>query len=96
MRPKPEPVVFGREGILVDADFADGFLGRKLAAAEAIDIDLAAVGAGAGSGQRLQRVGQIVGIVGQRGQVFALDHQGGGVVVRLHADGSVPAFRPSL
>src|SRR5579859_472484 len=34
-----ELVVFGRERILVDADLADGILGGKLAAAEAIDID---------------------------------------------------------
>src|ERR1017187_3799145 len=49
-----QPVVFGGERVLVDADFADGFLGRKLAAAEAIDINGAAVGSGAGAGERLQ------------------------------------------
>ncbi len=82
-----EAVVFRRERILVDADFADGFLGGKLAAAEAIDIDLSAVGTGAGPGERLQRVSQIVGIVGQRGEIFAFDHQRGGVVIGLDAHG---------
>ena len=81
-----ELVVFRGEGILIDADFADGFLGRKLAAAEAVDVDGAAVGSGAGSGERLQGVGEIVGIVGQRGQIFAAQHQRGGVVVGLHAE----------
>ena len=80
-----EPVVFGGEGILVDADFANGFLGRKLAAAEAIDVDGAAVGSGAGTGERLQGVGEIVGIVGQGGEVFAAQHERGGVVVGFHA-----------
>ena len=81
-----EPVVFGGEGVLVDADFADGFLGRKLAAAEAIDVDGAAIGSGAGSGERLQGVGEIVGIVGEGGQVFAAQHQRGGVVIGLYAE----------
>src|SRR5205823_2995922 len=65
-----QPVVFGGEGILVDADLANGFLGRQVAAAETIDIDGAAVGAGAGSGQRLQRVRKVVRIVGQGRQIF--------------------------
>ena len=81
-----ELVVLGGEGILIDADFADGFLGRKLAAAEAIDVDRAAVGSGAGPGERLQGVGEIVGIVGERGQIFAAQHERGGVVIGFHAD----------
>ncbi len=81
-----EFVVLGGEGILIDADFADGFLGRQLAAAEAIDINGAAVGSGAGPGERLQGIGEIVGIVGERGQIFAAQHECGGVVIRFHAD----------
>ena len=87
-----QPVEFGGKGILVDADLADGFLGRQLAAAETIDVDLPAVGTGAGAGQRLQRVGKIVGIVRQRLQVVALDHQRGGVVVRLPRSPAVGLF----
>src|SRR5207248_11475838 len=49
-----EAVVLGGEGVLVDADLADRLLGRKLAAAEAVDIDLPAIGSGARSGERLQ------------------------------------------
>ena len=41
--PETEFVVLGGKGILIDADFANGFFGRKLAADEAIDIDGAAV-----------------------------------------------------
>ena len=54
MRPITELVVFRGERILVDADFADGSLGRKLTAGEAVDINLPAVGSGRGAGQRLQ------------------------------------------
>ena len=64
-----EPVVLGGKRVLVDANLADGFLGRQLAAAEPIDVDLAAVGAGAGTGQGLERIGQVVGIVRQRFQI---------------------------
>ncbi len=81
-----ELVVFGGEGVLIDADFANRFLGRKLAAAEAIDVNGAAIGSGAGSGERLQGVGEIVGIVGEGGEVFAAQHQCGGVIVGLHAE----------
>ena len=84
--PEAELVVFGGEGVLIDADFADGFLGRQLAAAEAIDVDGAAIWPRAGAGERLQGVGEIVGIVGKGGQIFAAQHQGGGVVIGFHAD----------
>src|SRR5580698_3878393 len=47
--PEPKLVELGREGVLVDADLSNGFLGRQLAAAETVDIDRAAVGTGARS-----------------------------------------------
>src|ERR1019366_894462 len=74
-----ELVVFGGEGVLIDADFADGFLGRALPAAEAIDVNGAAIGSGAGSGRRLQGGGDSVGIGGEGGQIRAAQHQRGGV-----------------
>ena len=39
---KAEPVVLGSKRILIDADFANGFLRRKLPAAKTIDEDLTA------------------------------------------------------
>src|SRR5215831_12406304 len=39
-------VIFRREGILVDADFQDRFLGRKLPAGKAVNINLSAAGPG--------------------------------------------------
>ena len=81
-----ELVVFGGEGVLIDANFADGFLGRELTAAEAVDVNRAAIGSGAGPGERLKGVGEIVGIVGERGQIFAAQHQRGGVVIGFHAE----------
>ncbi len=51
--PIAQLVVFGGKGILVDANFANGFFGRKLAGRKAVDIKLSAVGAGGWSSQRL-------------------------------------------
>src|SRR5712692_2576123 len=58
-------VVLGGERVLVDAHFANRFLGRKPPAGEAVDINLPAVGTRAGAGQGLQIGSQIVGIVGE-------------------------------
>jgi hypothetical protein len=41
-----DAVVLRRKRILVDVDLEDGRLRRKLAAGEAVDIDLSAIGAG--------------------------------------------------
>lgn len=41
------------ERILIDADFADGLLGRQASAGEAIDKDLSAIGTGSGPGKGL-------------------------------------------
>ena len=41
--PVAKLVVLRREGVLVDADFADGRLWRELSAREAVDIDLSAI-----------------------------------------------------
>src|SRR5882672_9315696 len=45
-----ELVEFRRKRILVDADLANGLLGRKLASAESVDEDGAATRTGGGSG----------------------------------------------
>ena len=64
-------VVFGGKRILVDADFANRRLGRKLARGETVDIHLSAVRSGGGSGQSLQIGLQFVGIIGQSFQFLA-------------------------
>ena len=67
-----ELVVFGGEGILIDANFANGGFGRKLAPGEAVNIDLTTVGTGSRTRERLQIVLEFVGIVGEGFQIFAL------------------------
>ena len=85
--PIAQPVEFSRKGILVDANLANRRLGRKLPAAEAVDVDLAAVGSGRGSGQRRQLVRQFIRIVGERVQIRALEDDGAGVAAGFHIDG---------
>src|SRR5260370_29289791 len=57
-------VVLGGERVLIDAHFANRFLGREPPAGEAVDVNLSAVGTGAGARQGLQIGSQIVWIVG--------------------------------
>src|SRR6185312_482775 len=64
-----ELVVLRRERVLVDADFADRRLGRKLAAGEAVDVNLSAVGACGWAGESGKLRGKFIGIVRQRLEV---------------------------
>src|SRR5205085_732773 len=57
-----QAVVFGRERVLVNANFADGRLGGKTAAGESIDKNLAAVGACRRTGQGLKIGGEVIGV----------------------------------
>ena len=84
--PVAQLVVLRRKWVLVDADFADRRFWRKLAAGKSIDIDLPAVGACRRTGQRIEFVLQLVGIVGKRIQILALDDDGSRVAVRTGAD----------
>jgi hypothetical protein len=59
----------GENGILVDANLADGILARQRAAGEAVDVNLTAARTSRWSGQRLQIGLQIVRIVRQRASV---------------------------
>jgi len=90
-----ERVVLGREGVGVDPNFADRLFRRKLAAAEAIDEDLAAIRTRRWSGQRLQVGRKIIRVVGERLQIVPPKHQGPGIF-----DGSVltagPAFSATV
>ncbi len=77
-----ELVEFRGEWVLVDSYFADGGLGRELPAGKSVDVDLASVGAGRRPGERVQLILQLIGIVRERVQVFALDHDRARVVIR--------------
>ena len=61
------------EGILIDADLADGGFGRELAPAESINIDFAAVGSGRGPGECLKFILQLTGVIGKGVEVVAFD-----------------------
>src|SRR6202034_1012908 len=80
-------VVLGRKRILVNADFANRGLGRKLAGGETVDIHLAAVRSRRGAGQGLQVGQQFVGIVGQSFEFLAGNGDGAGVAGGIHVDG---------
>src|SRR5690349_9446705 len=69
--PEPEPVVFGRERILIDSDLANRVLGREFAAAESIYVQGTAVRSRSGTGEGLEIGCQIVGIVRKRVQIGA-------------------------
>src|SRR5438132_14381675 len=58
--PEAQLIVFRGEGILVDTDLADGFLGGQVAAAEAVDKNRSAVGRRARAGQRLEPIRQLL------------------------------------
>src|SRR5271157_1460551 len=79
-------VVFGRKRILIDADLANRRLRRKLAAGESVDVDLAAVGPGRRSGQRLQVLLQLIGIVRERFKVLAGENDGTGIASGVDVD----------
>ena len=82
-----ELVVLGRKRILVDADLADRFLRGELASAESIDEDCATAGSGRRAGERQQVRLEILGIVGQRLQIGAAQHQRARVVRGVGGDG---------
>ena len=80
------PIELGREGAAVQADLADRRLRRHPASGEAVDVDLPAARSGGGPGQRLERLGQLVRVVGQRFEVAALDQDGAGSRVRRECE----------
>src|SRR6266404_6384535 len=82
---KAHAIILRGEWILVDADFTDGRLGRKLAAGESVNVDLPAIGPGRGAGQRLEFRLQFIRIVRERIKIFAADHDAAGVIVRAGA-----------
>ena len=75
-----EFVVLGGERILVDAYFADGGLGRKLAGGESINVNLATVGSRGGSSESLEISLQFIGVVRQGLQLLAGKDNGACIV----------------
>jgi hypothetical protein len=94
--PEPQPVVLGGKGVRVEADLADRLLGRHAPAGEAVDEELAAAGAGGGTGQGLQRFRQVVGVVGQRLEVVALEDDGPRALAGVEAEGRLALHRRGL
>ena len=68
-----ERIILCREGILVDTNFADGGLGRKAAAGEAVDVDLRGMLAVATShGEQLFL--QVIIAGGEHVEIAAFEH----------------------
>ncbi len=55
--------------------------GGKLSAGKAVNVNLPSVGAGRRTGKRVQLILQFIGIIRQRVQILALDHDRTGIVV---------------
>src|SRR5437879_4930212 len=69
--PVTEPVVLRRKWILIDANLTNGRFRRECAGSEAIDVNLAAVRTCGRAGKRLKLGLQLIGIIGERFQVFS-------------------------
>src|SRR6478609_10331142 len=82
---KAHTVILRGKRILVDANFPDGRLWRKLATGKTVNVNLPAIGPGGRTGQCLKFRLQLVGIVRKRVKVFAADHDAAGIVVRAGA-----------
>ncbi len=68
---------------LVDANLANGIFGGQLTAAEPIDINRVAARASRRSGQSLMIGGQVLRTIGERVEIFPLQHKGWGVIRRV-------------
>ncbi len=86
-------VILGGEGVLVDLYGADGVFWRKLAAAEAVDVNLRSVLAIAAGecGELLLKRGVVIGevaelLVGERERAAVGVFRGAAAVVAAHAD----------
>src|SRR5579863_3245853 len=83
--PIAQLVVVRGEWILIDSNFANGRLGRQLPARKSVNKDLSPIRTRSWTGERSQFVLQLVGIVGKRIEIFALDHDGAGIAFRTGA-----------
>ena len=88
----PEPVVFGRERILIDSDLTDRVLGRELSATESIDVKAPAVRSGGRTGEGLEIGSQIVGVIGERVKIGAAQDYGARVRRGFGADAGSAAI----
>src|ERR1700690_1559761 len=80
-------VILRGERILVDADFANRSLGRKLPSGKSININLTAVRSRGRPGKRFKFLLQLVGVVGKRFEILSLDYDGTGILRRTDAYG---------
>ena len=81
-----EPVIFGRERVLIDSNLADRCFGRQSAAGKAVDKDFAAARTHGRTSQRLQILFQSVSIIRQRFQRFSLHDHCAGIACRIDSD----------
>ena len=77
-------VVFRRKWILIDANLADGRFRRQLSGSETVDVHLSAVRSSGRPGKSFEIGLQLIGIVGQRLEFFARNHDGAGIVGGIH------------
>src|SRR5579884_658219 len=80
-------VVFRGERVLVDANLANGGFRRKLAAGEAVNVDLSPTGTGGGARKGFEIGLKIVGIIGERLEILAFQDDLAGVVALADFDG---------
>ena len=69
--------------ILIDANLTDRGFRRKLAGREAVNVDLAARRSGAWTGKGGEFIGELIGIVRESVQIFALDDHAVCVCIRI-------------
>ncbi len=82
-----ELVVLRGKWVLIDPDFTNGRLGRKLAGGKTIDVHLPSVGSGGGPGESFEIGLQLIRIVGQGLQFLARQNDGAGIVGWIHVHG---------
>src|ERR1700690_880424 len=80
-------VIFRGERILVDADFANRSLGRKLPSGKSININLTAVRSRGRPCERFKFLLQLVGVVGKSVEILPLDYECAGILRRTHTHG---------
>ena len=81
-----ELVVLRRKRILINADFANGSLGREGPGGKAVYIDLTAIRTCGRTGKRLKFGLQLIGIVRKSFEILALHHHHSGVVRRSNVN----------
>ena len=87
MRPKPGRSYSAENGLELRRICRIADFGRDASVGEAVDEHLAAVRTRCRAGQRLQRVRELVGVVGQGVELLAFDHDRARGLVRGEPEG---------